>query len=73
MASMERPPTPVRIIGVCVSVVGVVWYAVFKLQEPAKPKAVVGDAKDATGEQADEKTQPLASKDATEASALLKK
>ena len=55
------------------SVVGVVWYAVFKLQEPAKPKAVVGDAKDATGEQADEKTQPLASKDATEATKLIQK
>ena len=66
MATLESPPTPMRIAGVFVAFAGVLWYAWFSLQP--KPKAPVAD--DKTGTQADEKTQPLKPSEAT---VLLKK
>jgi len=66
MATMESPPTVLRVLGVVVAFLGVIWYAWFSLQP--KPPAPVADEK--TGTQGDEKTQPLKPTEATE---LLKK
>ena len=79
MLTLETPPTALRIAGVAISFVSIVWYSVFKLLEQAKPKE---DGKsDETGKQEGDKTAPLVEADslekgkkgatATEATALL--
>ena len=72
MATMERTPTPLRIAGVSVAVLGVVWYSIFKLGwlEPPPPP------KDDTASPEGDKTAPLAEQiekgeKPTEASSLL--
>ena len=33
MATLETPPTPLRVVGVIVAFAGIVWYSVYKLNE----------------------------------------
>ena len=66
MIALEAPPTPIRIVGVCCALVGVVVYAWYKLVEKQQQQQ----------QPADEKKVPLAAEDGkrapNEASALLK-
>lgn len=63
MVTLEREPTILRVVGVIVSFLGVVWYSVFKLYD--KPKAKTADAS------SDDKSAPL--NKPTEGAPLIKK
>jgi len=69
MLTLEREPTPLRLVGVVVSFGGTVWYSVFKLQERPKPAKTV----DVASSSSDSKSAPLVGEKSTEASALIKK
>lgn len=63
MVTLEREPTILRVVGVIISFLGVVWYSVFKLYD--KPKAKTADAS------SDDKSAPL--NKPTEGAPLIKK
>ena len=48
MGTLERPPTPLRIVGVTLSFAATVWYAVYQARAAADPPAAAPSVEEGT-------------------------